>query len=56
MLRFTQRVMSHGILGSGVGDGTVAAVAGVVRAGQLASAGRPTMGSSLKGAMVSSVM
>jgi hypothetical protein len=32
------------------------ALAGVGRAGQAAAAGSPTMGSSLKGAMVSSVM
>ena len=41
---------------SGVADGMVAAMAGVGRAGQPARAGRLTMGSSLKGAMVSSVM
>ena len=42
--------------GRGVADGVVTMSAGMGRAGQLASAGRLTRGSSLNGAMVSSVM
>ena len=42
--------------GRGVASGAITVVAGVGRVGQAATAGSPTMGSSLKGAMVSSVM
>ena len=42
--------------GRGVADGRATAISGMGRVGQMTMAGNPTTGSSLKAAMVSSVM